>query len=256
VGTPTSHDCRPITVRRYDHALVQLKDPSDIKAKSDLYRKRCGVNLVLLRFDNAAKDLSQAISLHINSASPPSSSDLTDPLPIEEWLQNRSTEGPLDILSSLPPSLKALATRIKFDLGMHQTTPEYDLPHLYDSVGPSNLHVDAASYTSDTEARQTPHHGRGLFAKRAFKTGDLIMAEKAFAIPAHSSTDSNNSCSLYSLGDGTATDSTGALLFQELVQKLTYNPSSRRQFFDMDDGGYWEEHGWQIPDDEVAPVDV
>jgi hypothetical protein len=221
----------------------------------DLYRKRCGVNLVLIRLDAAADDLSQAIILHAKLTCS-SSSPLSDPSVVIEWLRNRSTEDQLELLSSLPPSLRALATRIKFELGKSQTSPDYDAQHIYSSVKPSNSHVDVASYTCDTEIKQTAHHGRGLFAKRAFKTGDLIMAEKAFAIPAHFSNDTSNLCSLYSLGDGTATDNTGALLFKELVQKLTHNPSLRRQFFDMDDGGYWSENGWQVPDDEVIPVDV
>ena len=244
-----------LTAGRYSNALVQLETSPDSKSHIDLYQKRCGVNLVLLRFDAAAEDLSQAISLHVKSTTS-SPSGPSDPLANMAWLHNRSTKDTLDIISVLPPSLKALATRIKFDLGMSQISPDYDPQHLYSSVRPSNLHVDAASYTSDTEVKQTAHHGRGLFAKRAFKTGNLIMAEKAFAIPAYFSDDSSNSCSLYSSGDSTTTDSTGALLFKELVHKLTHNSSLRKQFFEMDDGGYWEKHGWQVADDEVIPVDV
>jgi hypothetical protein len=236
--------------------VAQLEKASDTKAEIDLYRKRCGVNLVLLRLDNAAEDLSQAIYLHVKSNSSPSSSDLANASVINAWLLNRSTEDPQEIVSSLPRPLRDLAKRIRFDLGMRQTTPDYDLPHIYSGIGPLNMYVDAASYTSDTEVNQTVRHGRGLFASRAFKTGDLIMAEKAFAIPAHFSNDSSNACSLYSLGDGTATDNTGALLFQELVQKLTYNPSLRKEFFEMDDGGYWEEHGWQLSAEDNVPIDV
>jgi hypothetical protein len=236
--------------------VARLDKSSDKKSEIDLYRKRCGVNLVLLRFDNAAEDLSQAICLHVRSASSPSLSDLANVSAINAWLLNHSTEDPQEIVSGLPRPLKELTKRIKFDVGMHQTTPDYDLSHIYSSIGPLSVHVNAASYTSDTEIKQTAQHGRSLFASRAFKTGDLIMAEKAFAIPAHFSNDPSNVCSLYSLGDGTATDNTGALLFKELVKKLTYNPSLRKEFFEMNDGGYWEKHGWQISDEDSIPIDV
>jgi hypothetical protein len=68
--------------------------------------------------------------------------------------------------------------------------------------------------------------------------------------------DRGSECSLYSLGDGTAADRAGAMLFKELVQKLTANPSLRRSFFDLDDGGYWAEHGWDVAQEDDIPVDV
>jgi hypothetical protein len=61
---------------------------------------------------------------------------------------------------------------------------------------------------------------------------------------------------LYSLGDETAADRAGALLFKELVQKLDANPSLRKTFFDMDDGGYWAKNGWTLSETDEIPVDV
>jgi hypothetical protein len=175
---------------------------------------------------------------------------------VRHWLHDQTTDDPLQIASKLPRSLKDLATRIKFDLGIYQSSPDYDLPTISAYVGPLSLHVDAANYISDTEVKQTSHHGRGLFAKRDFKAGDLITAEKAFALPGYFFNDRSSECSLYSLGDGTATDRAGALLFRELVQKLVANPSLRKGFFDMDDGGYWAGNGWQVPEEYDIPVDV
>jgi hypothetical protein len=152
--------------------------------------------------------------------------------------------------------LKELAARIKFDIGMYQSEPIYNLPLISSYVGPMTLHVDAAHYISDTEVRKTVAHGRGLFAKRAFKAGDLICAEKAFALPGYFIQDRNSDCFLYSLGDETASPRPGALLFKELVQKLRWNPTLRKEFFDLDDGGYWKKHGWDLSADEEIPVDV
>jgi hypothetical protein len=82
------------------------------------------------------------------------------------------------------------------------------------------------------------------------------MVEEAFALSGYIFGDVNSECSFYSLSDGTAKDRAGALLFRELLQKLEANPSIRKSFFDMDDGGYWAEHGWEVADGEQVPLDV
>lgn len=210
---------------------------------------------MLLRFDDAAKDLSRAISLYAASKGN-ELQHLADSGVIETWLHNRSHEDPLEISNSLTRPLKDLATRIKVDVGMYQNQPDYDLQTMASCVGPLSLHVDASNYTSDTDIKLTPQHGRGMFAKRALKTGDLIIAEKAFALPGYFFNDRGSECSLYSLGDGTATDRAGAHLFKELVQKLKHSPSLRREYFDLDDGGYWKENGVVVEEGEEIPVDV
>jgi hypothetical protein len=220
-----------------------------------MYRKRCNVNLILLRFDDAAEDLAQAIWLHAQADPRLQDSELVDYSTIKAWLHNGSIENPLRISSQLPQALQDLGTRIRYDIGVHQENSEYDLASFSSRIGPLTLHVDAANYVKDTEVRATARHGRGLFAARDMKAGDLIMAEKAFALPAYLVNDPNSECSLYSLGDGTATDRAGALLFRELVQKLFANPSMRQDFFDMDDGGYWAKNGWDAKGSEI-PVDV
>ena len=222
----------------------------------DLYRKRCGVNIVLMRLDEAAKDLANAISIHATSTTSLASSELIKSSTAEAWLRNNSTEDPLKISSNIPRALKDLAARIKFDISISQPSPEYNFPLISSYVGPLTLHVDAANYTCDTEVKDTASHGRGVFAKRAFKAGELVCAEKAFALPGYFMQDRSSDCLLYSLGDGTASPRPGAWLFKELVQKLRWNPSLRKEFFELDDGGYWKEKGWQVKEPENTPVDV
>jgi hypothetical protein len=240
----------------YDNALRELQAHPDPAAAVDLYRKRCGVNIVLLRLDEGAQDLARAISNHASSTPELATSALTDPSTINKWLRNGSTDDPLQISTRIPRPLKELAARLKFDIGIYQCEPVYNIPLISSYVGPMTLHVDAAHYISDTDIRETAAHGRGLFAKRAFKAGDLICAEKAFAMPGYFIKDRNSDCFLYSLGDETASPRPGALLFKELVQKLRWNPTLRKEFFELDDGGYWKENGWEIGEDEEIPVDV
>ncbi|KAF2013620.1 hypothetical protein BU24DRAFT_464383 [Aaosphaeria arxii CBS 175.79] len=243
-------------LQHYDRGLRALDSKSNSAAKIDLYRKKCGVNIVLLRLDDAADDLSQAIVTHALSDSQLAGSPMSDLDTIKSWLHNGSTEDPLQISSSIPRPLKELAARIKFDLGIYQTSAEYNLPLISSYVGPLTLHVDAAHYISDTEVRKTENHGRGLFAKRDFKIGELVSAEKAFVLPGYFIQDRSSDCLIYSLGEGTASPRPGALLFKELVQKLRWNPSLRRDYFELDDGGYWKEYGWEVSEGEEIPVDV
>ena len=222
----------------------------------NIHRKRCGVNIVLLRVDAAAKALAQAITTYAQSESSLQKSDLTVTARILEWIHSRSKEDRHNIGSRLPQPLQDLASRIRFDIGIYQNDSNYNLPTLSSSIGPLSLHVDAATYIADTEVQQTKRHGRGLYATKDFKAGDLVMAEKAFALPGYIENDRGSKCSLYSLGDGTATDRAGALLFKELIQKLDGNPSQRKAFFDMDDGDYGADQGWKATDDSENPIDV
>jgi hypothetical protein len=237
-------------------SLLSQSNTPDPLSEIDIYRKRCGVNIVLLRLDDAADDLSNAIAIHTTSSSSISSTQLADFSTIKLWLHSHSTEDPLEIGSNIPRALKELAARIKFDLGIDQPTPEYNFPVLSSYVGPLTLHVDAANYTCDTETKQTDTRGQGLYAKRAFKAGEIITAEKAFVLPGYFMQDMSSDCLLYSLDDGTASPRPGAWLFKELVQKLRWNPSLRKEFFALDDGGYWKEHGWEVAEGDEIPVDV
>ncbi|KAF2463540.1 SET domain-containing protein [Lindgomyces ingoldianus] len=227
----------------YDHGLRYLSTHPSSASSIDLYRKKCGVNIVLLRLDAAAEDLSLAISLYALSNPSLTTSPLVNPSIIESWLHSHSTSDPLNISALVSHPLRSLAARIKFDLGIFQTTATYNLPLISSYVGPLTLHVDAATYISDTEVRKTALHGRGLFAKRAFQTGELICVEKGFVLPGYFINDRSSDCLLYNLGNGTAAPRPGALLFKELVQKLKWNRSLRREFFELDDGGYGDEQG-------------
>lgn len=240
----------------YGEALGLSELHKDLKLQVDLLRKRCGVNLVLLRIDDAAQDLSRAILTNAKATNPDSAMIHNDITLICQPLYQKVSQSLPDWFHSLPRPLKELAARIRMDLGEYQESTAYDFRGLLSSVGPLSLHVDAASYIGDTEIKDTKHHGRGLFASRSFKTGDLIIAEKAFALPGYIFNDRSSDCALYSIGDGTASDRAGALLFKELVQKLLHNPSQRKRFFDMDDGGYWQKHGWAVHDNQPEPVDV
>ena len=140
---------------------------------------------MLLRLDDAANDLAKAIAAHAFSSPSLSTSPLQEHAIIEAWLHSHDTEDPHQISANIPRALRELAARIKFDLGLYQDKPDYNLPLISSYVGPLTLHVDAPNYICDTEIRRTTGHGRGLFARKDFKAGDLLCAEKAFVLPGY-----------------------------------------------------------------------
>lgn len=54
---------------------------------------------------------------------------------------------------------------------------------MHASLSPTNVHIDAGSFLSNTRVADSGHHGRGLFAARALKAGDLVYVEKATLMP-------------------------------------------------------------------------
>ncbi|KAF2198011.1 SET domain-containing protein [Delitschia confertaspora ATCC 74209] len=207
-----------VAMKCYKNGL--LAPSLTISAKTDLHRKKCGVNIVLTRLDDAATDLANAICSLLSTSS--SHSPSLNPLQIVTWLHEDTPMNLLpEALQSVPKPFLELASRIKFDLGVFQPTPVYDFPLMTSYVTPLTLHLDCPNYTSSTMIRQTPTHGRGLFASKAFKRGELILVEKAFVLPSYVMEDKRSQC---------------LLCFGEMVKKVQCNPSLRKKFFELDAG--------------------
>lgn len=259
----TSLSRRNTDIRSHDCALKELDHHSDRSVAIDIYRKRCGTNIILLRIEDAIEDLAYAIHLFLHS---PSTREefypATEKSAIVNWLNKRELDDIHDDnvekrwSKRLSKGLMQLAMRIKWDLGMRQPTASYDLKQMAGSISPMSLHIDAPNYIADTEIRFTESHGRGLFAKRDFEAGELVVVEKAYVMPGYFIQDKSSECNLYCVENGVASQRAGALLFKELVQKLRWNRTLRKEFFELEDGGYWEKNGWKLGEGEEIPVDV
>lgn len=64
-----------------------------------------------------------------------------------------------------------------------ESSGSYNFTALFDSLSPTNVHLDVASFLSNTRVAESPLHGRGLFAARDIKAGELIYLEKATLMP-------------------------------------------------------------------------
>jgi hypothetical protein len=63
---------------------------------------------------------------------------------------------------------------------LEQQEGTYDFAEMIDEVTKNGFSADRASFLLKTEVRQTQDRGRGLFATKEIRMGDLILCEKAF----------------------------------------------------------------------------
>ncbi|KAK8066511.1 hypothetical protein PG997_013258 [Apiospora hydei] len=97
----------------------------------------------------------------------------------------------------------------------------FDLRALSAAVNRRNVHLDAASFLRKTEVRDSAIHGRGLFATRDIKVGELIFCEKAVCLPNEYNVKHN-----------------GAALYVKLVEACTSNPSLHQEVLQLHSGSY------------------
>jgi hypothetical protein len=150
----------------------------------DLYRSRSLADLQLGRYDATILDAHIPIS---NSKDDTAKSEAA-----KAWFcRGRANYQ----LGHYADALKAFQRMLKLspsDLQGHQELGKtekrlreqqegiYDFVEMTDEVTKNGFSADRASFLSKTEVRQTQDRGRGLFANKEIRTGDLILCEKAF----------------------------------------------------------------------------
>ncbi|THW48638.1 hypothetical protein D6C76_06144 [Aureobasidium pullulans] len=98
--------------------------------------------------------------------------------------------------------------------------------NMWKATGPSahGTKVDHADFLRRTEARQTAHHGRGLFAVEAIPCGDIVLSEKALAfVP--SPVDPKTFNLVIPPGATRGTFGTQIDIWTEVIQRIVADPS-------------------------------
>ncbi|CAD0022782.1 unnamed protein product [Aureobasidium pullulans] len=98
--------------------------------------------------------------------------------------------------------------------------------NMWKATGPSahGTKVDHADFLRKTEARQTAHHGRGLFAVEAIPCGDVVLSEKALAfVP--SPVDPKTFNLVIPPASTRGTFGTQIDIWTEVIQKIVADPS-------------------------------
>lgn len=187
-----------------------LESPSPFAFKSPLHTKRSTVNLLLGRYDAAKTDALAAL----NPDGTPSPHDWK-----AYYNAGRAAYG----LCAYPESHTLLTTALQLNPSnpaiqkeharcaarLHEeSTGEYDFPAMRASLSPHTVHLDRGSFLRNTRVGTSAHHGRGLFATRPIKAGEVVFVEKATLMP-NQYDPSRASAALYAL----------------MVRQLCENPS-------------------------------
>jgi hypothetical protein len=187
----------------------------------DLYRHRSMANLRLGRFDATIPDAYMSTSNGRDSTA-----KLED---AKAWFRRGCANYQLSHYDDALKAFERALILAPYDLQAHQELEKtkkrlleqqegtYDFAEMIDEVTKNGFSVERASFLSQTEVRQTQDRGRGLFATKDIRMGDLVLCEKAF-MAAHSD-------------DRTPKSATPVWL--NSVQKVIDNPSQSKELLSL-----------------------
>lgn len=112
---------------------------------------------------------------------------------------------------------------------------KYDFLAVSNTVSTKHNRLNHASFLANVELRDRPGKGRGVFATKDLKAGDLVICEKAFLVTFFSD-DVAEVYTLLDLNTNTGVMGTQATLLFGLTQKLLHNPTAATAFCDLYDG--------------------
>ncbi|KHN95822.1 TPR domain-containing protein [Metarhizium album ARSEF 1941] len=153
---------------------------------NDLHRNRSHINLLLRRFEEARSDalaslthsddqdkkLLDAKAYYRAGTAAYSLGDFED---AKAFFETQLKLEPDNRLAKI--NLRRIKTRIG-----ERATGAHDFGKIVGSLPKTQGRADAASFDGDTEVKDSPGAGRGLFARRDFEPGEMVMCEKAFCV--------------------------------------------------------------------------
>ncbi|KAK1778009.1 hypothetical protein QBC45DRAFT_452057 [Copromyces sp. CBS 386.78] len=168
----------PTAVFCYTEALEGLEDEL---SKAPVYTKRAGVNLLLGRYDAAKSD-----ALTSRTGAPTDWKAYYNAgraaYGLCEYATSKSYFDEALKLNSKGAGVQKEYERVQARV-QEEETGNYDFTAMHASLGPTNVHMDAGSFLANTCVADSGFHGRGLFAARPLKAGDLVYVEKATLMP-------------------------------------------------------------------------
>jgi hypothetical protein len=187
LGTHSFKDRRLTLVSSYTRGLDCSDPDADAGMRDlmhDLYRSRSLADLQLGRYDATIWDAYISIS---NSQDDTAKSEEA-----KAWFRRGRANYQLGHYADALKAFQRMLIRSPSDLQGHQELEKtkkrlleqrdgtYNFVEMVDEVTKNGFSVDRASFLSKTEVRQTQDRGRGLFATKDIRMGELILCEKAF----------------------------------------------------------------------------
>lgn len=204
--------------------------------KFDLFRNRAHVNLLLNRLDEAKDDGLHALTniddqRHQELDSKAYFRAGSAAYRLGDFQEaKRLFEGQ----QKLMPDKEASARVRKSELRLQeQATGAYNFKELKTNLlmTRSQVEVEAGSFTKNTEIKDSPKQGRGLFATCDIKSGDAVICEKPFCVVWGHEKEALTALTYDDRDDRIRVVPAG--LYKAAVQKLRNNPSEVEKVLDL-----------------------
>jgi len=121
-----------------------------------------------------------------------------------------------------------------------QQTGKYEflkMRHEVKEWGAKKGKLDCAEYVGPVRVGDAGNKGRGLFATRDVKFGELVLCSKAFSV-CHKEAANDRLVILLKVKAKNLYPGTGTQLVQELIQVLYHNPKKAEKFYELNSGDY------------------
>ena len=223
---------------RYTEAIAACTT-ADESVKFDLLRNRAMANIHLRRYEQARADAEASLmpsddtkksnsKAHYRSGC--ASYQLRDYARARKSFENARKLNPGDV--DTEREYTRTIGRV-----LEQQTGKYDLPAMSNSVSDKHRRLDHASYTANVEVRDTLDRGKGLFAKRSIKAGDIVFVEKAY-YAAFDGDEGTTMSLVMNLNTNSVATGPHATLLVRVVQDTLRNSEQGSELLDLYDGGY------------------
>uniref|UniRef100_A0A0C4E007 SET domain-containing protein n=2 Tax=Magnaporthiopsis poae (strain ATCC 64411 / 73-15) TaxID=644358 RepID=A0A0C4E007_MAGP6 len=166
-------------------------------------------------------------------------------------------------LASAFPGNEAVKSEIKRTQRRlrEQKTGDFDFSQMLKQAKVTPPIIDCATFVGPVEIRDSPGRGRGLFATKKVKAGQLLVCEKAFGYgfvgDEVGEVDGRSQMTvLIDLNSRRVTVGGQAQLIPQIVQRLYNNPQSSRAFEDLHKGDYQPAAGPGVEADGKPVVDT
>ena len=234
----------------------------DIPLRYDLLRNRAAVNIFLKRFGQALMDAKAALipakdqeddrAVTLNSKAYERAGRAAYEL--GRYQEAEACFKKMQKLAPVNGDALSLLKRIKQRM-QEQSTGDYDFMTMSRSSSKKHNRLDHADFTSNTVIREAGTSGRGLFATKDIKAGQLVLCEKALCVVFESDA-TPKSYTILNHNTQRALAGTQATLLFTLVQKLLYYPELAVKFFDLFDGGGYHPKTPLQTAEGLVPVDA
>ncbi|KAF2848569.1 SET domain-containing protein [Plenodomus tracheiphilus IPT5] len=238
-------------------AKLDLVSENNPDLARDIFRNRAYVNLLLETYDEAITDARASLT----GREDPRSKELDSKAHyragcaaynLGHYEQAKQFFEGQQKLSPGDKDAKKESKRIEKRLAESERG-SYDLLKIRSSLSPRNPRVDAATFTSNTEIKDSPGRGRGLFATRDIGVGEIVMGEKPLCVVWGHESEAFTAMT-YDLRDDKIRFSPVGLT-KAIVQRLHSNPSQIEAVMDL--YGDWQGDEKGIEQSEEGPaVDV